>query len=459
MVVTAARRRLGDSSLLAPLEVRLYRRWWFGRLASLAGEITLNVTVPTVVLGLTHSLGAWATVVMIQSVPRALLVLFGGVVVDRVRPRRTMLLTASVQAVMAATLLVVSLAAGLQRWHFWIWAAVNGALLALFLPAVNAFIPSTLPAGRVRAGNALYMSSQQAMAFAVPLLAGAFTAWAGISVAFAVAAVASGVFAVSLMTAHADDPRPGGARDSTGVRQVLDQLVAGLRTVRRDPVMAVLVPLIGLYMFGAGLIMWVGLPGLAELTFHGGSDLLGTFMSALGGGALLGSVAVGVVRRVHREALVGTALTVCFGTCLIGLARAPAPWAAAVLCLVSGACWSASSVLYTTLVQTRTPKDQLGRVMGVVTLALVGMEPLAFAVARWTGDSIGPRGLVLLGGVAVVLAGLAGLASRALRSSGALTPVPSTGHGGPVGPAEAPARPEPETERPELSASRAAGGR
>jgi drug/metabolite transporter (DMT)-like permease len=151
---------------------------------------------------------------------------------------------------------------------------------------------------------------------------------------------------------------------------------------------------------------------------------------------------------------VGAVLTVGFGACLFGLARASTPWVAAALCVVSGACWSASSVLYTTLVQTRTPKEQLGRVMGVVTLALVGTEPLAFAAARWTGDRIGPRGLVLLGAVAVVLAGVAGMASGALRSSRTPVPAPRTNR-----PEEGAAAEPPAPERPELPRSRAAGGR
>jgi hypothetical protein len=116
-------------------------------------------------------------------------------------------------------------------------------------------------------------------------------------------------------------------------------------------------------------------------------------------------------------------------------------------------------VLYTTLVQTRTPKDQLGRVMGVVTLALVGTEPLAFAAARWTGDSIGPRGLVLLGGVAVVLAGLAALASRALRSSRTLTPVSCADWPGEREAGEAAVGSGPGTEQPELPASPLSGRR
>ena len=77
--------------------------------------------------------------------------------------------------------------------------------------------------------------------------------------------------------------------------------------------------------------------------------------------------------------------------------------------------------LANTLVQVRTSAGLRGRVMGVWTMALPGMNPLTGLLAGATAAALGPREGYALGGV--VLAATAAFGWRALADGG-LTVVP-----------------------------------
>ena len=49
--------------------------------------------------------------------------------------------------------------------------------------------------------------------------------------------------------------------------------------------------------------------------------------------------------------------------------------------------------------------------------ALASTQPLSYAVAGIGGDALGPRGIILLGGVCIVAGGALGLARPAMRNA------------------------------------------
>lgn len=69
-----------------------YRRLWLGGSISLLGDQFYYVSLPWLVLQLTGSALAISTVLMSGAIPRTVLMLLGGVLSDRVSPRRIMIL-------------------------------------------------------------------------------------------------------------------------------------------------------------------------------------------------------------------------------------------------------------------------------------------------------------------------------------------------------------------------------
>jgi hypothetical protein len=196
---------------------------------------------------------------------------------------------------------------------------------------------------------------------------------------------------------------------------VWGELQAGFGALRRDPptwAIFVVVAAGNLGFVGATL---VGIPVLAKLELAAGDPGVGALFGAFGAGALAGAVVVGVVPAVPRPgAVLCLGVTGC-GLALAGAAAAPTLWAAAAWLALAGALDGICPVIGWTLVQTRTPAPVRGRAVALVTLGLVGLQPLSLALAGVAGEALGARTLLAAGGAVVGLAGLYGLSRRALR--------------------------------------------
>ncbi|HEV2124026.1 MAG TPA: MFS transporter, partial [Chloroflexota bacterium] len=136
--------------LLAPLAYRNFALLWFGRIVSLAGDQFQLVALAAVALDLTQSAAGLGTVLMVQAVPRALFMLFGGAATDRFRPRMVMLVSDAAQAFAVLVLTLLAANGNLALWHLYVYAAVSGTVYAFFLPAANTIVPDLVPREQVR---------------------------------------------------------------------------------------------------------------------------------------------------------------------------------------------------------------------------------------------------------------------------------------------------------------------
>ncbi|HEX8798750.1 MAG TPA: MFS transporter [Terriglobales bacterium] len=97
-----------------PLKTRNFVLWWTGATLSLLGDQFYVVALPWVVLQLTGSAVAMGMVSMCAGVPRAVLMLMGGAVADRMSARKLMMITAISRALLVGSIGCL-LWAGLSR--------------------------------------------------------------------------------------------------------------------------------------------------------------------------------------------------------------------------------------------------------------------------------------------------------------------------------------------------------
>ena len=400
------------AALLAPLRTPAYRLLWTGRLISLVGDAFQLVVLPALVLDLTGRPSGLGTVLMAQAIPRALLLLAGGVLTDRFSPRSVMVASNLAQAVIVATLLVPAGAGTLSLWHVYLYAVAFGAVSAFFLPASTSVVPDLLPRGQVRAGNALALVTGNLTRFAVPPLAGIVIAAAGRPVAFAVNA-ASFLIAALLFwrlppAEHQSSAAPGAPRSIGAWNQVRE----GIAAARQDREVWLAIMLSTVFWFGYAGAVFVGLPALAKLTYGLGDAGVGLLLGASGAGALLGAVVAGGARAVPRASRTACAAVTLGGAALLLAGLAPA-LSLAIACLVlSGALGSACAVILLSLVQTRAHEAARGRVMSLMTLGVFGSAPFSYAAAGVAADAVGPRVLLVAAGAIIALAGAAALLHR-----------------------------------------------
>ncbi|WP_261994119.1 MFS transporter [Streptomyces sp. t39] len=129
------------------------------------------------------------------AVPRALLMLGGGVLADRVGPRTVVLVSDTARCLVVLGLAVLLWLATPGLWVLAAVAVVFGILDAVFMPAVGALPPRIAPRGQLARVQGLRGLAGRAATVAGAPLGGAATALSGAPAAFAAAAA---LFALSL---------------------------------------------------------------------------------------------------------------------------------------------------------------------------------------------------------------------------------------------------------------------
>ena len=398
--------------LLAPLRARDFALLWGGNAVSLAGDQFQVVALAVLALELTGSTAVLGAVLGVQALPRALLMLPGGVVADRHHPR-AVLVVANLLLGLLVALLAAALAAGaLAPWHLYAYAAASGTVLAFTPPAFSALVLLLVPRARLHSANALNALNFNLAGAVYPPLAGLVVARLGVLPAFALDAASFFVAAAAVWAIRAAPPARAGGRMSA-----LAQCLEGIAAARADRVVWVAVAAAAIFSLGWGAATLVGLPALAQLTLGAGSEGVGALLGAAGAGATAGAVLLGSLPRLRRLGLVAGAVLAGLGLSLALVAAAPSVAAAVPVLVVGGALRAAAGTAYITLVQARAPEAARGRVMALFWLGINGLAPLSLGLGGAVGAALGPRAVLVAGGAVVALAGLYSLAQREFRSA------------------------------------------
>lgn len=370
--------------LLEPLRVRNFRLYWFGENFSIFGDQFYLVALPWLVLQLTGSNLALGSVLMAAGIPRAVFMLGGGALCDRFSPRSLMVVSNAVRFALVATLAGLLVTGHLRVAHLYFFALAFGFFDALYYPALTSLMPALVGGEHLMAANGLLQGTAQAMSLLGPGAAGVIIAAAGLAAAFAWDAITFLVsIAMLLLLRLATVPRSAA---SAGPAAMLRSIKEGLNYAWSDPAIRTLIGVIASVNLCVTGALAVAPAALARQVFQGGPKALGLMLSSVGAGALLGTFSAGSIRRLpHR----GRVLFLAIATGSLGLGAMAAWPRLAVAC--ASLAWMGIgagfvNVLILAWIQTRAQPEMLGRVMSVLLLSGVGLQPVSFIVAGALAD-------------------------------------------------------------------------
>ncbi|MFI8916771.1 MFS transporter [Streptomyces sp. NPDC053513] len=350
-------------------------------------------------------------VMAVSAVPRALLMLGGGVVADRLGPRRVVIASDAVRALVVLGLAATLFLASPGLWALAAVALVFGAVDALFLPAVGALPPRIAARDQLARVQGMRGLAHRSGAVLGAPLGGLAVAVGGPATAFGVAGV---LFALSLPLLSALRLRPlptvDEARDGTALRDLAD----GLRYLRGHRVLGPLMIVVFLGDLGFVGPLNVGLAVLSEQRGWGASGI-GWILAGFGTGAGAASLLLAVRGRVPRAGAVSGWTMAVGAVSIAALALTPRLPVAAALALSVGLLAGLSGALCNALVQTECDPAHLGRATAVSGLASLGMAPLTFPVTGAAIDLWGTGPVFAVSASVCALAGVYTLAVPALR--------------------------------------------
>ncbi len=390
-----------------------FRKLFAAATLSLFGDFFSYIAMAWLVLQLTGSSVALGSVLVVQALPRAVLMAVGGALADRLSPRLTMLGSMGLRALFVAPLAVLVLTGHVQMWQVYGIAIVFGVVDAFFMPARSSILPKVVADHELEPGNAVLNVTGQVSLIVGPVLGGLIVAVFGLGWAFAADAACFALGFLFLLGLPAATPEQKiDARADGGLG---GQIAAGLRYAWSDIGLRVTLIAIAVIDFAANGAIGVGLPTLAHGRFEAGAAGLGILFAAWGVGATAGALGAGVVPAPKGFGWLIVFLCLWLGAGMAAVGVVPSLVPAAIAMGLSGIGTGVVNTYGVSWLQRRTVPTMQGRVMSLVMLASMGLTPIAYAASGAIAE-VNATALFLIAGGMTFLCGVIMAASRQVRS-------------------------------------------
>jgi MFS family permease len=427
---------------LAPLGYRNFALYWAGFASTNTGKWIEQTGAVWIAYELSRDPVLIGLIGLARALPTILVTPFAGVLADRADQRRLITLT---QASGLATSLVLGLlvvTGRLELWHLYLQIAVQSSILAVDTTTRQALFPQLVPRAHLMSSVTLASAAARTAGLVGPAIGGLAIALLGEASPFFLNAATFLVLMGALGWMRDLPARIAGPATSFAA-----DLTEGFRHMLAAPVLRGLLQLE--VVFSIFQVNPVITTIIAREVLGVGPEGFGILVSALAGGALIGTgvlVAIGARARPGRFAAVATLL---YAGAAVGFAVArdfAVAWAALLLIGIFDAF---VTVTRNSIMQLTAPAHMRGRIMANQGVVVRGLGPLAQTQSGATAGVLGGP-LAILAAAAVLAATAAAVAARnrplwALTTSDVRSPTSTTkpsgeaqeetsGHAGP-GPA------------------------
>ncbi|MCL8015129.1 MFS transporter [Streptomyces sp. AS02] len=378
------------SSMFSSLKVRNYRLFFLGQVVSNTGTWMQRIAQDWLVLSLTGSATAVGITTALQFLPMLLFGLYGGVLVDRLPKRRTLLVTQTSMAATGIALAVLTLTGHVQVWHVYLAAFVVGLATVVDNPARQSFVSEMVGPDQLQNAVSLNSANFQSARLVGPAVAGLMitgvgTGWAFLANGLSFIAPIAGLLMMRARELYAVERAPRGK----------GQMREGLRYVAGRPELIWTIVLAG-FVSTFGFNFPVYLSAFADDVFRAGAGSYSLFNTLMAVGSLAGALLA--ARRGTARMRVLIAGAVAFGTMEIVAAFAPSLWMFALLMAPIGIFGMTVNVTANSSIQMATDPAMRGRVMALYMMVFMGGAPLGAPIAGWITDAYGVRAALAVGG-------------------------------------------------------------
>ena len=373
-----------------------YRRLFTSFFFASASRWGLMLAQSWLVFDLSGSSFAVGLVFFAGSVQFVIVGPFAGAIADRI-DRRLLGLGALALSILASTALAaITLAGVVEVWHVVALAVVQGWAQAAAMPAQRALLANLVPPEHLMNAVALGGITVHGSRIAGPLFGGVFLATFGAGSVFLFSAAILFIsFLLLLRIEHRREPTPAPA--TAGVRGIVAEAGHGFVHVWEDRRLRLV---IGLIIFHCSFTMAFNalLPRLAT-DVGGGSSVFSAFVMGIGAGAIVGTLAISMVREQAVQGYTLFAVGVGSGVAMVIMGMATSPEVAMVGAVLAGGTQATYMAISQMLVQQVVPDALRGRVMAIYTMMAAGHMAFVNLGFGSIADEVGVRSLMVIPGL------------------------------------------------------------
>ncbi len=310
-----------------------------------------------------------------NTLPLLMFALPAGALTDIVDRRKLLIVGEAANTIVAAIFAVMVWTNHVSPTSLLLFMFLIGVFGTLTSPGWQAVTPELVPKSVLSAAiswNSVGVNVSRAIG---PAVAGAIIGPLGIAAPFVIDAVSNlGVNAAIVWWREPKRPP-----STLPVERFGSALRLGFRYARNNPALrSTLARSVAFFLFASSY--WALLPLVARSQIHGGPQIYGILLGAIGLGAVCGSFAMPKLKerigpdRLVAFASIGTAVALV----LFGLAREP--FVALAACLIAGVCWIVAIAMLNVSAQVALPDWVRGRGLSIYITVMFGALTLGSAV-------------------------------------------------------------------------------
>jgi MFS family permease len=397
--MNAPERPLGGGALYKPgmfesLQIRDFRLLWISNMSGTFAMQMQMVARGWLIYDMTKSPLALTWVMLSFMLPSFLFSLVGGVIADRMR-KRPIMIASQVLNTLATIALGLFIYTGEVTFAHFIWFGIfNGTVLSVSMPARSAVIPDLVPRDSLVNAMALQSATFNLSRIVGPALAGGLialfasgntTSFTGVGIVFfVIAALYLASMITTLQMHYVGDPA---AREASTVRQDVVEVFRYMRDERL--ILGLLI--MGFVPFTFGFAAQSLLPAFNHDVINGGPDDLGLLMTAMGVGALFGSLVLARVGDIGGKGRVMFVTAYLWALSVAAFALTKSEWSAMLFGALTGLFGAVFGSMNMSIVQLAVLPEVRGRVMSI-NMMTMGLMPLGIipisAAAEYFGIDI-----------------------------------------------------------------------
>lgn len=376
---------------------RNYRLYFAGQSCSLIGTWMQKTAVYWLIYQATHSTFMLGLAVFMAQFPSFLFSLYGGVISDRYNRFKVLLTTQVASLIQAALLTLLVYFNHYEVWQILTLSAILGTINAFDVPARQAMVFDMVTV-KDDLPNAIALNSSMVNLAKLigPALSGIVFEGFGASACFLINTFSFLAVIISLLCMKL----PTYLRIVRD-KNVVTELKEGYDYLKATPTISLVI------LFLACVSLFVLpfvtlLPVYAAVVFKGSAMTFGYLNSAIGLGAVTGTIFLASLKPGDDLKRILFFSTLVFGVALISFAYATAFLPALLFSVLVGFGMMSQTTISNTLVQTAVSQEMRGRVISYYAMAFFGMQPLGSLLVGGVSHYIGVAATLIGQGIAAI---------------------------------------------------------
>ncbi|MBY6037898.1 MFS transporter [Fictibacillus nanhaiensis] len=310
------------------------------------------------------------------NVPRILFMAVGGVLADRMSRTKILYISNFLRTLLLCGLLVLLATGHLSLLSLIIFGLFFGALDAFVWPANGSLLPNIVDDSQLTRANSVIQTTQQSSLILGPMIGGLLVASSGgYLLSFGVPAVMLFLSAILafLLNVPASDTS---THKKPGMWQSIKE---GLDVVKQSSFLkALFLSTIFLNVFVIGPLM-MGLPIFVKNVLNGNALDFSFIEGSMAAGMLVSSVIIGILNIKRRRGLMVTSSLFTMNIFFFLFSQSSTLYVCMLTIFFIGVTFPATNIPLISAVQSSVDKKIMGRLMGLLTMASMGLAPLSLA--------------------------------------------------------------------------------